>query len=82
MSYSRGLRIKRIRTSLEARIAPEQGKHVERTAGYSNDDDPLRREFGIGVEPEVSESTEASPTDLGRPDGLREPQRNQGVDQG
>ena len=31
----------------------ERGKHVERTQGYSNDGDALRREFGIG--PEVAE---------------------------
>jgi len=48
-----GLIIERIRTSLEARIAQEPGKHVERTAGYSNDDDSLRQEFGIDLEREV-----------------------------
>jgi len=55
-----GLIIKRIRTSLEARIAQERGKHVERMAGYSNNDDALRREFGIDLEPDVSESTSAA----------------------
>jgi len=40
---------------LGAKIAQERGKRAERTAGYSNDDDALRREFGINLEPKVSE---------------------------
>jgi len=78
----RGLIIERIRTSQEVRIAQEQGKRVERTAGYSNDDNVLRREFEIDLEPEVSESTAGGRADLGRQHGQREPQRNQGVDLG
>jgi len=35
---------------LEARIAKERGKRVERTAGYDNDEDALRREFGSDTE--------------------------------
>jgi len=35
---------------LEARIAKEQGKRVERTAGYDNDEDALRRKFGSDTE--------------------------------
>ena len=31
---------------MEARIAKERGKRVERTAGYDNEEDALRREFG------------------------------------
>jgi len=77
-----GLIIERIRTSLEAKIAQDQGKHVERTAGYSNDDNALRREFGIDLEPEVSESTTGCYTDLGRQHGQWKPQSNQGVDLG
>ena len=46
----------RIKTALGAKIAQEQEKRAERTAGYSNDHDALRREFGIDLEPEVSES--------------------------
>jgi len=38
--------IHRIKTTLEARIAKERGKQVERTVGYDNDEDALRREFG------------------------------------
>jgi len=35
---------------LEARIAKERGKRVERTAGYDNDKDALRWEFGSDTE--------------------------------
>jgi len=35
---------------LEARIGLERGKRVERTAGYDNDEDALRREFGSYME--------------------------------
>jgi len=35
---------------LEARIAKKGGKRVERTAGYDNDEDALRREFGSDTE--------------------------------
>ena len=43
--------IQRIRGTLEARIARERGKQVERCAGYSNDKEALRREFGMGPGP-------------------------------
>jgi len=56
--------IARIKTALGAKIAQERGKHAERTAGYSNDDNALRREFGIDLEPEVSESARGSRADL------------------
>jgi len=61
----RGLIIKRIRCSLESRIAQEWGERVERSAGYSNDDNALRGECGIYLEPEVSESTGGGRADLG-----------------
>ena len=48
--------IQRIRGTLEARIARERGKQVERTAGYSNDEEGLRREFGMGLGPGGFES--------------------------
>ena len=51
-----------------AKIAQEREKRAERTAGYSNDDDALRREFGIDLEPEVSEWAQGSPPDP--PDSL------------
>jgi len=36
--------------TLEARIAEEWGKRVERTAGYDNDEDTLTQEFGSDTE--------------------------------
>ena len=45
--------IARIKTGLGAKMAQGRGKHAERTAGYSNDNDALRQEFGIDLEPEV-----------------------------
>jgi len=53
-----------IKTALGAQIAQEWGKPAERTAGYSNDDDALRREFGIDLEPELSESVRGRRADL------------------
>ena len=44
--------IQRIRGTLEARIARERGKQVERTTGYSNDEKALRWEFGMGPGPD------------------------------
>ena len=49
--------ILRIRGTLEARIARERGKQLERTAGYSNDEEALRREFGMGPGPDGLDST-------------------------
>jgi len=49
---------------LGAKIAQKRGKRAERTAGYSNDDDVLGREFGIDLEPQVSESAQGSRADL------------------
>ena len=48
---------------METKIAQERGKRVERTAGYSNDDDALRQEFGIDLEFEISESARGSRAD-------------------
>ena len=42
--------MERIRTTLEARIAKKRGKLVERPAGYENDENALRREFGSDTE--------------------------------
>jgi len=72
--------VKQIRTTLEARIAQEQGKCLARTAGYYDDDTVLRREFGFDLEPVVSELTTGDPTDLRRLHGHWELPRNQGVD--
>jgi len=43
--------IQQIRGTLEARIAREREMQVERTAGYSNDEEALRRECGMGPGP-------------------------------
>jgi len=48
--------IQRIRGTLEARIARERGKQVKRTTGYSNDEEAMRRELGIGLGPGGLES--------------------------
>ena len=51
--------IRQIRTKLEARITKEQEKQVARSAGYSNDKDALRWEFGIEPAPYEAESAGA-----------------------
>ena len=51
---------------MEAKIAQERGKRAERTAGYSNDDNALRREFGIDLEPEALQSAQGSFADPGQ----------------
>ena len=68
----RCLIIKRIRTALQARIAQERGKWVERMVGYSNDNEELRREFGIDLEPEISESPASGLVDLGEHEQLKQ----------
>ena len=42
--------LERIRTTLEARISKKRGKLVEGTAGYDNDENALRLEFGSNTE--------------------------------
>ena len=58
---------------MEATIAKERGKRVERTVGYDNDEDALRRQFGSDTDLDELE-TAASRADLGR-HSQREPQR-------
>ena len=50
---------------MEAKIAQEWGKHAERTAGYSNDDNTLRQEFGIDLQSKASQSAQGSFVDPG-----------------
>jgi len=77
----RGRIIERIRTTLKTRIEKEWGKRLERIEGYSNDEEPLRREFGI--DPEVDGSEAAGGLgDAGRGHGWRGPQWDQGANQG
>jgi len=56
--------IARIKTALWAKIAPEHRKRAQRRAGYSIKDNTLRREFGIDLELDVSESARGSGPDL------------------
>ena len=51
--------IGRIKTALEERIAKDGKTHVERTDGYSNNLDALRREFGIDPEGAGSQYVDA-----------------------
>jgi len=55
-----GLIIAWIKTPLGANFAQEREKRIERTAGYSNNNDALRREFGIDLEPDVGELARGS----------------------
>jgi len=59
---------------LEARIAKERGKRVERTAGYDNDEDVLRREFGSDTELDELEAAGCL-MDTGGGHGRQEPRR-------
>jgi len=77
----RGRIIARIRTTLKARIEKEQRKRVERTEGYSNDEDALRGEFGIDLEVDGSEAA-GGLGDTGRGHGRRGPQPDQGANLG
>jgi len=54
---------------LEARIAKQRGKRVERTAGYDNDDDALRREFGSDTELDELEASWTQEDMVGRSRG-------------
>ena len=55
--------IQRIRGTLEARIERERGKQVDKTAGYANDEEALRREFGMGPGPDGLESAGSAADD-------------------
>ena len=66
---------------MKARIDNKQGKGVERTEGYSNDENALRREFGIDPEMDRSEAA-AGLGDTGRGHGWRRLQWYQGANLG
>jgi len=66
---------------LEDRIAKERGKWVERTAGYDNDEDGLRREFGSNTELDELEAT-GGLVDTGGGHGRQEPRREHGPNPG
>jgi len=65
---------------LEAKIAKERGKRVERTVGYDNEEDAFRREFGSDTELAELE-TAGGRVDSGR-HSQREPQREHGANPG
>jgi len=66
---------------LEARIANERGKRVERTAGYDKDEDAVRREFGSDTELDEMEAT-GGLVDSGGGHGRQEPRREHGPNPG
>jgi len=66
---------------LEARITKECGKRVERTAGYDNDEDALRREFGSNTELDELEAA-GGLMDIGGGHGQHELQREHGPNPG
>jgi len=73
--------IEPIRTTLKAGIDKERGNWVERTEGYSNDEDVLRREFGMDPEMDGSEAAGGlGDTDSGH--GWRRLQWDQGANMG
>jgi len=63
-----------------AKIAKERRKGVERTVGYDNDEDALRREFGSDTELDQLE-TAGGRANSGR-HSQREAQREHGVNPG
>ena len=50
---------------MESKITKERGKRVERTVGYDNDEETLRREFGSDTEQDELE-TAGGRADSGR----------------
>jgi len=66
---------------LQARIAKERGKRVERTAGYDNDEDALRWEFGSDMELDELEAA-GGLMDTGGGHGRHEPRREHGPNPG
>ena len=66
---------------MKARIGKEQGKLVERTAGYNNDEDALRWEFGSDTELDELEAV-GGLVDTGGGHGWQEPRREHGPNPG
>jgi len=66
---------------LEARIAKQLGKRVERMAGDDNDEDALRREFGSDTELDELEAA-GGLVDTGGGHGRQEPRREHGPNPG
>jgi len=70
-----------VRTTLDARIAKEWGKPVERTAGYDNDEEVLKREFGSDTKLDELEAA-GGLVDTGGGHGRQEPRREHGPNPG
>ena len=66
---------------MEARIAKELGKRVERMAGYDNHEDGLRREVGSDTELDELEAA-GGLVDTGGGHGRQEPRREHGPNLG
>jgi len=66
---------------LEARIAKERGKRVQRTAGYDNDEDALRQAFGSYTELDELEAAGCL-VHTGGEHGRQEPRREHGPNPG
>jgi len=71
----------RIKTILKATIENKWEERIERTEGYFNDEEALRREFGMDPEVDRSEAT-GGLEDPGRGHVWRGPQWDQGADLG
>jgi len=70
-----------VRTILEARIAKEWGKRVERTAGYDYDEEVLKREFGSDTKLDELQAA-GGLVDTGGGHGGQEPRREHGPNPG
>ena len=70
-----------VRTTLDARIAKEWGKRVERTAGYDNDEEVLKREFGSDTKLDELEAA-GGLVDTGGGHGRQEPRQEHGPNPG
>ena len=64
---------------MEASITKEPGNRVERMAGYDNDEDALRREFGSDIELDELEAAGGLVDRGGH--GRHEPPRDHGLNQ-
>ena len=66
---------------MEAGIPTERGKGVQRTVGYDNNEDTLRREFGSHTELDELEAA-GGLVDTGGGHGRQEPRREHGLNPG
>jgi len=69
-----------LRTCSTIGLLQERGKQVERTAGYDNDEDALRRDFGSNTELDELEAAGGLVDSGGH--GRQEPRREHGPNPG